>query len=53
MTRKPRITKAERLQREREKAERESMAQVNKTPTSGYVQQQPPAPAFAVSELGA
>ncbi|OAA49575.1 Histone promoter control 2 (HPC2) [Metarhizium rileyi] len=52
VTRKPRITKAERLQREREKAERESMAQVNKTPTNGYVVQ-PSTPAFSVSELGA
>ncbi|EFY89312.1 HIR complex subunit [Metarhizium acridum] len=52
VTRKPRITKAERLQREREKAERESMAQINKTPTNGYVLQ-PSTPAFSVSELGA
>jgi len=52
VTRKPRITKAERLQREREKAERESMAQINKTPTNGYVLQ-PSTPAFTVSELGA
>ncbi|KAJ6788860.1 hypothetical protein PWT90_09942 [Aphanocladium album] len=37
IVRKPRITKAERLLREKEKAERESMAQVPKTPTSNYV----------------
>ncbi|KHO01059.1 Histone promoter control 2 (HPC2) [Metarhizium album ARSEF 1941] len=53
VTRKPRVTKAERLQREREKAERESMAQIsNKTQTNGYVLQ-PSTPAFSVSELGA
>ncbi|TQV98254.1 hypothetical protein V2A60_007989 [Cordyceps javanica] len=37
IVRKPRITKAERLLREKEKAERESMAQIPKTPTSNYV----------------
>ena len=38
MTRRPRITKAERLDKKRKK-EREQMAQVNKTPTNGYVLQ--------------
>ncbi|ATY64706.1 Histone promoter control 2 (HPC2) [Cordyceps militaris] len=37
IVRKPRITKAERLLREKEKADRESMAQIPKTPTSNYV----------------
>ncbi|KAM3508187.1 hypothetical protein MY10362_001320 [Beauveria mimosiformis] len=37
IVRKPRISKAERLLREKEKAERDSMAQVPKTPTSNYV----------------
>lgn len=52
ITRKPRITKSEKAQREREKAERETMAQLSKTPTSGYTVQ-PTAPAFSVTELGA
>ncbi|CAM1503800.1 Fc.00g013910.m01.CDS01 [Cosmosporella sp. VM-42] len=52
ITRKPRITKSEKAQREREKADREAMAQLAKTPTNGYVLQ-PTTPAFAVSELGA
>ncbi|KPM34548.1 hypothetical protein AK830_g12029 [Neonectria ditissima] len=52
ITRKPRITKSEKAQREREKAERESLAQLAKTPTHGY-SLQPTTPAFAVSELGA
>lgn len=52
MTRKPRITKSEKLQREREKAERETMAQLNKTPKSGNALQ-PTTPALAVTELGA
>jgi hypothetical protein len=43
LTRKPRITKSEKLQREREKAERESLAQLSKTST----------PNFTVSEIGA
>ncbi|KAH7015161.1 hypothetical protein EDB80DRAFT_568050 [Ilyonectria destructans] len=52
ITRKPRITKSEKAQREREKAERESLAQLAKTPTHGY-SLQPTTPSFAVSELGA
>ncbi|KAF7561991.1 hypothetical protein G7046_g2164 [Stylonectria norvegica] len=52
ITRKPRITKSEKAQREREKAERESMAQLNKTPTHGYMLQ-PTTPSFAVKELEA
>ncbi|KFH43777.1 Histone promoter control protein-like protein [Hapsidospora chrysogenum ATCC 11550] len=52
VTRKPRITKSEKAQREREKAERETMAQLSKTPTSGYTVQ-PTTPAFSVTELGA
>ncbi|RSM12828.1 hypothetical protein CEP52_002212 [Fusarium oligoseptatum] len=52
VTRKPRITKQEKAQREREKAERESMAQLAKTPTHGY-SLNPTTPSFAVSELGA
>lgn len=50
ITRKPRITKSEKAQREREKAERESM--LSKTPSHGY-SLQPTTPSFAVSELGA
>ncbi|KAF5003488.1 hypothetical protein FDECE_9974 [Fusarium decemcellulare] len=52
VTRKPRITKQEKAQREREKAERESMAQLAKTPSHGY-SLNPTTPSFAVSELGA
>ncbi|KAJ4255004.1 HIR complex subunit [Fusarium torreyae] len=52
VTRKPRITKQEKAQREREKAERENMAQLAKTPTHGY-SLNPTTPSFAVSELGA
>ncbi|KFA66881.1 hypothetical protein S40285_02341 [Stachybotrys chlorohalonatus IBT 40285] len=52
ITRKPRITKSEKAQREREKADRESLAQLAKTPTNGYTLQ-PTTPSFAVSELGA
>ncbi|KAM5352080.1 hypothetical protein ACJ41O_004803 [Fusarium nematophilum] len=52
VTRKPRITKQEKAQREREKAERESLAQLAKTPTHGY-SLNPTTPSFAVSELGA
>ena len=39
IVRKPRITKAERLLREKEKAEREKAPVVDQTPTNGYVQQ--------------
>ncbi|KAG5984868.1 hypothetical protein E4U55_002796 [Claviceps digitariae] len=53
VTRKPRITKAERLQREREKTERENLAQIAKTSAGSYVLQPPATPAFSVSELGA
>ncbi|KAF5018889.1 hypothetical protein F66182_9123 [Fusarium sp. NRRL 66182] len=52
VTRKPRITKQEKAQREREKAERETMAQLAKTPTHGY-SLNPTTPSFPVSELGA
>ncbi|KAM4057942.1 HPC2 and ubinuclein domain-containing protein [Hirsutella rhossiliensis] len=50
--RKPRITKSEKLQREREKADRESAAQLSKTPTNAYALQ-PTTPSFTVSEIGA
>ncbi|EQK97847.1 Histone promoter control 2 (HPC2) [Ophiocordyceps sinensis CO18] len=50
--RKPRITKSEKLQREREKADRESAAQLPKTPTNVYALQ-PTTPSFTVSEIGA
>ncbi|KAK2677561.1 hypothetical protein RAB80_006301 [Fusarium oxysporum f. sp. vasinfectum] len=53
VTRKPRITKQEKAQREREKAERETMAQMAKTPTHGGYSLNPTTPSFAVSELGA
>ncbi|KAI1067040.1 hypothetical protein LB506_004491 [Fusarium annulatum] len=53
VTRKPRITKQEKAQREREKAERETMAQMAKTPTQGGYSLNPTTPSFAVSELGA
>lgn len=49
ITRKPRITKSEKAQREREKTERENMAQLARTPMNGYVLQ-PSTPSFAVSE---
>ena len=51
ITRKPRITKSEKAQREREKAERENLAQLSKN-SNGYGLQ-PTTPSFAVSELGA
>ncbi|PFH56986.1 hypothetical protein XA68_15665 [Ophiocordyceps unilateralis] len=51
-TRKPRATKSEKLQRDREKAERETVAQLSKTPTNPYALQ-PTTPSFTVSELGA
>lgn len=53
VTRKPRITKQEKAQREREKAERETMAQMAKTPTHSGYSLNPTTPSFAVSELGA
>lgn len=52
IVRKPRITKAERLLREKEKAEREKMAQVDQTPTNGYVLQ-PTSTAAPSYQLGA
>lgn len=48
VTRKPRITKSEKAQREREKAERESMA---KASANGYPLQ-PTTPSLSVRELG-
>ncbi|KAJ4862172.1 HPC2 and ubinuclein domain-containing protein [Trichoderma breve] len=48
VTRKPRITKSEKAQREREKAERESMA---KASSNGYPLQ-PTTPSLSVRELG-
>ncbi|KAI5466461.1 hypothetical protein BGZ63DRAFT_420946 [Mariannaea sp. PMI_226] len=50
INRKPRITKSEKAQREREKAERESV--LSKTPSHGY-SLQPTTPSMSVSELGA
>lgn len=50
MTRKPRPTKSEKAQRDREKAERESLSQLEKSNSANALQ--PTTPSLAAKELG-